>query len=276
MSGLKSLKKRINNDEFLAVPTDKSSRLSVTTKEEYVASMEPHVANDDIITLEEKKEIEHNLNGHTIQLGRILKIGKKHQHWERVKAALINKGGHVPSLYGLIKDHKARAEGQPHPTRPVCGADESPNGQLSHVLSVIVAAVAGIADEELQTVCRSTEEMLSEIDKVNNSGNTEDTVAVSTDIIGMYPSLIIPVVAKVVAKEFIDSKLDIELDVEELSLYLALTHDRQELVNYGLGDVTHTRVRTRGRRPGITTEEVISRGNNTESKFNKPVRNPAL
>ena len=63
------------------------------------------------------------------------------------------------------------------------------------------------------------------------------------------PSLVIKAVAKVAAQEFFDSILDIDLDWEELALYLALTQDRQELINQGLGDVTHTRIRTRGKTP---------------------------
>ena len=39
------------------VPTDKSGRLSVTTKEAYVEAMQPHVTNNTIIDLEERADI---------------------------------------------------------------------------------------------------------------------------------------------------------------------------------------------------------------------------
>ena len=111
--------------------TDKSGKLACESCDQYVASMEPHVANDPVISLEEKNVIENTLNGHSLQLARILKIGQNGNDWNRVKSALNNKFGHVPVLYGLKKDHKTRAAGQPVPTCPVCGANDAPNAQQS-------------------------------------------------------------------------------------------------------------------------------------------------
>ena len=69
VAGLKSLKKRVADNEILIVPTDKTGKITVTTPERYIASMQPHVANDVIITWKEKESIERRLNGHCIQLG---------------------------------------------------------------------------------------------------------------------------------------------------------------------------------------------------------------
>ena len=59
MKALTNLQKRVNEGEILVVPTDKSGRLSVTTKEAYVEAMQPHVTNDTIIDLEERAERAH-------------------------------------------------------------------------------------------------------------------------------------------------------------------------------------------------------------------------
>ena len=80
MKALANLQKRVNEGEILVVPTDKSGRLSVTTKEAYVEAMQPHVTNDAVIDLEERAGIERKLNGHTLQLGRILMLGEDHDH----------------------------------------------------------------------------------------------------------------------------------------------------------------------------------------------------
>ena len=64
------------------------------------------------------------------------------------------------------------------------------------------------------------------------------------------------------------------MDMEVLSLYLAVMKTRQELVSLGLGEVAHTRAKTRGQRPGITTEEILDRGDMTVSKSVKPARAP--
>jgi hypothetical protein len=71
---------RVNEGDILIVPTDKSGRLSVTTKEAYVEAMQPHVTSDNIIDLEEEADIERKLNRHTLQLGRILMLGEDHDH----------------------------------------------------------------------------------------------------------------------------------------------------------------------------------------------------
>ena len=94
----------------------------------------------------------------------------------------------------------------------------------------------------------------------------------SIDVSAMYPSLDIDICAKVVAEEFYNSGLNINVDEEELSLYLAVTVDREELVKLGLEDVVHTRIHMRGQHPGITTEEISNRYSKTSSKFHKPKR----
>ena len=87
------------------------SSLNENSRENYIASMESHYSNDRVISLEEKQLIEKQLNGHTVQLARILEVGEAHGHWDRVKSALKNKDCHVPVLYGMVKDHKPRVPG---------------------------------------------------------------------------------------------------------------------------------------------------------------------
>ena len=64
ITGLKSLKERIKNGEIMVAPTDKSGKLSVNTRDNYIASLESHVNNDIVITWEEKSKIENILNAH--------------------------------------------------------------------------------------------------------------------------------------------------------------------------------------------------------------------
>ena len=94
-------------------------------------------------------------------------------------------------------------------------------------------------------------------EQINSRNDTEDLVVYSSDYDNMYPSLEIDEVAKIAAEEFLNSRLEVDIDWVELSLYLAVTFTRQELVDMGLGDVTHTRVSSRGRAPGITTKEIL-------------------
>ena len=208
--------------------------------------MQTHVKDDPTISLEEKNTLENVLNGHSIQLSRILRIGESHKHCDRVKLAMTNHSCHVPVMAGFDKDHKQAADGAPRPMRPVCGADEAPNAQLADTLAEIVNGIADRLDRKLKTVCRSTEEMIHMIEQVNGKRDVVDLVVFSTDIQAMFPSLDIDVMASVAAEEFLKGDLEVNLDDTELGLYLAIMLDRQKLVELGLGDVTHTRKYNRG------------------------------
>ena len=61
----------------MVLPTDKSNKLSISSVESYITSMKPYMKKDPVITLKEKNSVEDILNGHTLQIGRILKIGEK-------------------------------------------------------------------------------------------------------------------------------------------------------------------------------------------------------
>ena len=102
---------------------------------------------------------------------------------------------------------------------------------------------------------------------INDREDLTRFVLFSTDISGFFPAMEIPEVAKIVAAEYLKSGLDIELDTEEMALHLAVTKTRQELVSLGLGDVTHTRIKSRGQAPVITTAEILSRGPKTKSRL---------
>ena len=86
--GIKSLQDRAKKGELLVVPSDKSGKLCVNSVENYVAAMEPHIKNDPVITLSDKNTTERVLNGTTLQLGRILKMGENHNHWDSTKHIL--------------------------------------------------------------------------------------------------------------------------------------------------------------------------------------------
>ena len=160
LDGLRSLKKRVSEEDIIITLTDKSGKLSLNTKDNYNASMEKHHRDDEKITLAEKNSIENTLNGHTLQLGRILNMGANHGHEKRVEKALRNKYCHVPVLSGLDKDHKQRQEDEPQPFHPVCGGEESNNKQMSSICSTIVTGISNCIDKKLKTLCRSTEESL--------------------------------------------------------------------------------------------------------------------
>ena len=69
--------------------------------------------------------------------------------------------------------------------------------------------------------------------------------------------------------------MNLNVDTLELRLYLAVVYDRDQLVDLGLGEVTHTSRFNRGPKPGITPPEILSRSHDTISKFIPPQRSPS-
>ena len=122
--------------------------------------------------------------------------------------------------------------------RPVCGADEAPNQQVSQICADICNNVTKIMDPKMaNAVTRSTEEMCHAIGEVNKRDDINNLVIFSMDISAFYPSLDIAVCAETAAKMWYASGMKLNLDVEELSLYLAVTASRDKLEELGLGDL---------------------------------------
>ena len=61
--GLKELQKRIKEGEILVIKTDKSGKLAVTDKENYLELGRKHIEKDRIIERKELRKIERELNG---------------------------------------------------------------------------------------------------------------------------------------------------------------------------------------------------------------------
>ena len=101
----------------------------------------------------------------------------------------------------------------------MCGANSVPNAQLCHILSSVVNAIAVANDEEIQVLCRSTEEMIAEIELVNSGDCPDNMEITSSDFEAIFPSLHIDSVAKAAGEEFLTSRLEVDIDWMELSLY---------------------------------------------------------
>ena len=111
------------------------------TSRRHVASLEVHIKDDPIVSLKEVEEAERKLMGYSFQLARGLRFGEAHGQEDKVRSNLRSEQVSIPNLYALIKDHKEIVEGEPIKVRPVCGATESPNGQLSNILSDFINAL---------------------------------------------------------------------------------------------------------------------------------------
>ena len=93
----------------------------------------------------------------------------------------------------------------------------------------------------------------------------------STDVKALYPSLEADVVANVISEMYKESDFKVWMDVDEVSLYLAIVAERQEIRESGLEAVVKRwrhEGSGRGRRPGITSAEVMGgKSQRNNSKF---------
>ena len=71
LSGIASLKRRCRKEDLVIMETDKSKRLSIMTKVNYIQVTDPHVVNDKVLSTIELGHIEKILNAHTFQLARV-------------------------------------------------------------------------------------------------------------------------------------------------------------------------------------------------------------
>ena len=126
----------------------------------------------------------------------------------------------------MPKDHKKAVPGTIDPqTRPVCGASDSINGELSETTSDILDA----ASDALETVeVTSTEDLLGKLEEVNEILKTKKTpeegyFVGSLDAKALYPSLDIRKCSRIAAERVIQSGVEIQgVNWEWATVYVAL------------------------------------------------------
>ena len=284
-AGINSLKERRRDEGLVVCATDKSQRSGVLSEDEWMASMDVHTNQDPVVTMVEVEEKEKQLNGYSFQLARALRMGVAHGQEAKIRDNLRSEQVAIPDLYALIKDHKTMVAGEPVKSRPVCGALESPNGQLSNILSEVINTLT-IVEDKLGTECRSSEEMRAAIKEANqkggesnmpllaSEGGAEVRVIGSTDFKSYYQRLPVKRAAKIVARMAEESELDLKTDDIELGLFLASTLRREEVEAMGLKEVVQERLHNAGAAPGITSREIMARGPLCGTKWKPPSRAP--
>ena len=261
--GLKSLKKKSRN-ELIISQTDKSSKFSVDTKDNYIEAMQVHIEQDEDITESDHLKAQKEVNAHSTFWCEILGISKntgksdeqKERNHQRAKNNLLVEGNDLPPIYGLRKDHKkvSNKEKGP-PLRPVCSATNAYNSKIAHLIN---SYLVNIWKEEEEN-CASTEELLAEFDRLNVNGIDKECFIGSADVVALYPSLDIDEVAEVVGEMVRKSDIELEgVNYEELCLYLAVTKDEKQLKEKGIEDLCPKRKQKLGRKPTLAGQAVTS------------------
>ena len=166
-NGLKSLKKRMTNEEIIVMKTDKSGKFVVTTPENYIKMGEEHTKKDEEVSWDEVREKERIVSQHTKAWDLIWRTGENHDHTDRIIKSKSTRSGNQASLKLLYKDHKVGNK-----TRPVATGNESYNVGLSNSISEIMESVAKSIENPYSVI--SSEDMMARIHDFNKKIDTEN------------------------------------------------------------------------------------------------------
>ena len=139
-AGLKSLKKRVENNELIITETDKSKRFCVLKRDQYYESGAKHTKDDIELSWDQVHSIQKVVNDHCKWLRKIFGVGLNWGHEDRFNSNMVDRGEIVAPLYLLIKDHKGWLVDSktPPPSRPVCSGNQGFNRHLSEILSMVL------------------------------------------------------------------------------------------------------------------------------------------
>jgi hypothetical protein len=261
-SGLKSLKKRIEQDGIVVYQTDKSGRFTVDAIHNYREACHTQTENDPTVNQNFYEKIQKQANAHSTFWVRILRTGEETGGQARIKGNILVQDCTLPPLYALRKDHKhivnpVNEQG----VRPICGAVSAYNRKLSYLMSFILNEVW----KEAESVCMNIEEMLADFKRLNVDHITEDIIVGSADVKALYPSFDVTFTVEKVCEIFHSSSIKvIGIDTEELGLYLALNETEAELGDLDILRFCPTRKTNRGRPPTITGCAI---DNNKDKRF---------
>ena len=168
LAGLKELKKDIKAEKIVSMKTDKSSKLSIETKESYVKAAQTHIEGDIVTDAKECDKIEKMFNGYAKGMRRFLMAGESHGQAsvKRVVEAVTTEKTTVPPMFLFGKDHKPIEDPTQGPKRrSVVGCSEGPAFRFTNMVSELLNAVSDA--EEWDGECRSTEELQAAIEDLN-------------------------------------------------------------------------------------------------------------
>ena len=114
-AGLDEIRDGITNRGWMIYCTDKSGKIVLDTKENFLNCMRDHYSSDKIVTPDEVRESEKHINDHVRSWVKTFNIGNEAGCGQatRCNRALINNYATIPSLQGLRKDHKGDIENDP-------------------------------------------------------------------------------------------------------------------------------------------------------------------
>ena len=168
-SGLKKLKKRVNEGEIVVLPTDKTGNFAVMDRTSYEEAGRSHIKQDKEVGWEDMKLAQRELNGHIAMAIKIFKIGSNWGHEARVRETMMGESLESCPVHLLYKDHKgwSQDKGGVPPTRSVAGGNRGINLHLSEIVSDVLEPMVGRVTGGYEVI--STEDTLARLEDVSES-----------------------------------------------------------------------------------------------------------
>ena len=251
--GLDKLLKRMKDGEVVIYTTDKSGRLSIDSKENYDRAMSLHTSNMKHLTspTDTIKRVENESNALSRIWIKMFGLGSGTSQDRRIAGNVTNKFSGPAPLYGLRKDHKLVPEGDEPPMRPVCGACTGPNAAVANLVSTFIDHINVSCRDERW--CSSTESMIAEIERFNNTRETRECAIFSLDVKALFPSLDIELCKEVVYNLICDSTVTIKnIDYGVAKKLMWFVSTKEERLSRGIEQFAPTRMSNAGRPPGLT------------------------
>ena len=172
--GRKEISEGIKSRNWLLYGTDKSGKLVLDTRENFLECMKPHYEEDQIVGYDSVLRSESTLNNHSRAWAKLLNLGLNAGDGQpqRIREALIVKNSNVSHLKGLRKDHKAATDPvKGPPLRPLADGKVGPNAPLANLMARILRPVREGMHHIIPTEILSTEEALHLIQEFNSEVN---------------------------------------------------------------------------------------------------------
>ena len=170
MLGRQEILRGIKDKGWMLYSTDKSGKMVLDTKANYLRSMEPHFVNEEISDMESVEASEKILNAHSKAWCRMLGAGTNAggSQAQRINNALKSVKCTVPPLKGLRKDHKKTVDpilGPPN--RPFLNAGLGPNASLGNLQARFLRPVKTAINRMVKSEVCSTEEVQRSFEDYN-------------------------------------------------------------------------------------------------------------
>ena len=134
--------------------TDKSEKIVLDTKENFLLCIKDHYSKDKVVSPEEVRKTELHMNNYSRSWAKVFGIGTGSGGGQSppCNCVLISNYNTIPTLQGLRKDHKGNIDEDPvkgPKLRPLCVANKAPNTALGNIVARMAKSIGDSIAESI-------------------------------------------------------------------------------------------------------------------------------